>query len=715
MFEYMAERQHLPADLGSMTPGAELAALLDRIEPSGVADDQVVGVLQAAWRQLAHAHARYFAALVEIGHREPTHDTPSPRTRPDDGWRALESAEWCCNEISAALTFTAHRADTEYQFAALLLHRLPQVWAALLAGQIDHLKARVFVDYLGDLTDQQIATICARLLPKAPRLTTGQLAHRLLREVLAIDPGYTRRRYRRGVRERGVWGYLAADGTAVLSGHGLPPADAAAAAERIEQLAAAIRAGGHPHTEQQLRADLFLRLLDGRFTGLTGPQIVDVMLAGPRDPEPGDPDPGDPDPGDPDPGGPDPGGPDPDSPDPNGPGPGGPADGSGRDPGPDDPDPGDPDSQPGPDTDQPDPGPNPSESWPNTPAATRPDEADGAAPPPGPATRDSRGRCTVGGGRRTRIAQGAARSTTGCSKTAPAANQPAGSDPPRPPDGSHRQGIEVRIGLSTLLGLDDHPAELPGWGPIAAEHARAVIARQRAAEWRFAIVDDHGYLVLGGLTRARPRPPRPPTPDIARGGVVEIHVRAELLRDLARCTDLPIDWAPLVADLARQYADRRRTLAQLDSCPRARYPGLGLRRHVQLRDRTCVAPGCRRPARKADQDHTRDHARGGLTVRANLEALCRRHHRMKHVGGWRLSQAEPGLFRWESPLGQVLWTRGEPIRPDLPDAVPGPAYRHDPADGGSSQDVHPIFTPPARRHEPPPRRAASEAPDEAPF
>ena len=282
----MNEQQHLPADLGSTTPGPGLAALLDGIELSAVPDEQVVGVLQASWRQVSHAQARYLAALVEVGRREPARPAPGTHSRTDDGWRALESAEWCCNEISSALAFTARRADTEYQYAVALLERLPQVWAALLAGQIDLPKARLFADYLADLTDAQIAAICARLLPQAPRLTTGQLAHRLLRAVLAVDPGYAGRRYRRGVRERGVWGYLAADGTAVLSAHGLPPGDAAAAAERLEQLAAAIRAGGHPHSEQQLRADLFLRLLDGRFTGLTSEQIVEAMLAEREDADP---------------------------------------------------------------------------------------------------------------------------------------------------------------------------------------------------------------------------------------------------------------------------------------------------------------------------------------------------------------------------------------------------------------------------------------------
>jgi len=34
--------------------------------------------------------------------------------------------------------------------------------------------------------------------------------------------------------------------------------------------------------------------------------------------------------------------------------------------------------------------------------------------------------------------------------------------------------------------------------------------------------------------------------------------------------------------------------------------------------------------------------------------LCRHDHGLKHAGGWRLGQSEPGNFVWTSPLGQDL-------------------------------------------------------------
>ncbi|MDQ3276105.1 MAG: hypothetical protein M3Q39_14040 [Actinomycetota bacterium] len=52
---------------------------------------------------------------------------------------------------------------------------MPVVFGAWLAGEIDRARVRVFERYLVGLTDVQVAGICGVAVPRAPRLTTGQL------------------------------------------------------------------------------------------------------------------------------------------------------------------------------------------------------------------------------------------------------------------------------------------------------------------------------------------------------------------------------------------------------------------------------------------------------------------------------------------------------------------------------------------------------------
>ena len=81
-------------------------------------------------------------------------------------------------------------------------------------------------------------------------------------------------------------------------------------------------------------------------------------------------------------------------------------------------------------------------------------------------------------------------------------------------------------------------------------------------------------------------------------------------------------------------------------------PSLSLREYVVARDQTCRSPGCRRPAWRGDLDHTVPYECGGETCACNLGGLCRTHHRLKQMAGWRLQQLRPGVFEWTTPAGR---------------------------------------------------------------
>ncbi|MEU7890801.1 HNH endonuclease, partial [Microbispora bryophytorum] len=119
---------------------------------------------------------------------------------------------------------------------------------------------------------------------------------------------------------------------------------------------------------------------------------------------------------------------------------------------------------------------------------------------------------------------------------------------------------EIRVELTTLLGLDEHPAHLPGWGMVHAAQSRRIVASMLTGQWRFAVCTDNGHLLLAGITGRRPCPPaQQPARDTRRGGIVELQITLTRLRELAATPTATGAWAPLIADLARhaQHAETR--------------------------------------------------------------------------------------------------------------------------------------------------------------
>ncbi|MGH3377844.1 MAG: DUF222 domain-containing protein [Actinoallomurus sp.] len=78
---------------------------------------------------------------------------------------------------------------------------------------------------------------------------------------------------------------------------------------------------------------------------------------------------------------------------------------------------------------------------------------------------------------------------------------------------------------------------------------------------------------------------------------------------------------------------------------------VAVRRLIECRDRRCCFPGCRRPVRHCDADHSTPFHRGGATCPCNLALLCRRHHRLKQTKGWRVEHLWPGVILWIGPTG----------------------------------------------------------------
>ncbi|MCA1004395.1 HNH endonuclease [Rhodococcus hoagii] len=182
--------------------------------------------------------------------------------------------------------------------------------------------------------------------------------------------------------------------------------------------------------------------------------------------------------------------------------------------------------------------------------------------------------------------------------------------------------VHVGVSASTLLGLDDAPGYLSGYGPIDADLARELAAD---ATWK-------QVLTLSDADRA------------------ELATDAGSILGIGRSLPAP-------RQSPEQVASRtRKRLQELTYRPTGRLAEI-----VRTRDGVCRFPNCATPAASCDLDHTipfdhDDASRGGLTAESNLACLCRKHHRLKTLGYWIVRQIGQGRLEWSDPTGRITIT-----------------------------------------------------------
>lgn len=128
-------------------------------------------------------------------------------------------------------------------------------------------------------------------------------------------------------------------------------------------------------------------------------------------------------------------------------------------------------------------------------------------------------------------------------------------------------------------------------------------------------------------------------PGVLAGGV---EIPAELVRRLAM--DPTSTWYRLVTDPMGRFVE----LSAKSYAPTA-----ALRRMVVARDRTCVWPGCGRPATVVELDH-RVPWPDGPTSLWNLQPLCACHHKVKHSEGFSVVRNDDGSYTWTSRFGSTF-------------------------------------------------------------
>jgi Domain of unknown function (DUF222) len=146
----------------------------------------------------------------------------------------------------------------------------------------------------------------------------------------------------------------------------------------------------------------------------------------------------------------------------------------------------------------------------------------------------------------------------------------------RPADVAEPVAVNLVMSDQTLLGDDDHPAVVDGYGPIPASVARSLV--------RGAVGDERSRATLRRLYR-HPR----------SGALVAVESRSR------------------------------------------RFPK-GLAMYIGLRDQRCRTPYCDAPVRH--RDHAVPRSRGGPTHVVNGLGLCERCNYDKEAPGWQVNTAE---------------------------------------------------------------------------
>ena len=528
-------------------------------------------------------------------------------------------------ELSLALTLTGRSATAYLDFAVELVSRLPKTLAALEAGQIDIIRARIIAEATHMLSGEHAAAVEDRIFPRAGRQTSGQLRAALARAVLAADPGAARARREQAQRDARVLRWREDAGTAALCGRDLPSADVLAADQRISARARQLRTAGLTGTLDELRARAYLDLLLGRDSTPPQPSSQPGTTAPPSESPPGGPPAGSPPADGPPAGGPPAGGPPAGGPPAGNPAAGGPPAG-------------------------------------NPPAGGAP----AGSPPAGEPPASGMSPAAAGGPR----------------VPPPAAGGPPGSL-------AARINVTVPLAaLLGLSGTPGEVAAFGPVDADVTRDLIAAAGLHPATRWCVTVVSPDGQAIGHGCARGRHPAPQfspdsgtdpPGTGGSPPGGGDDPPGRGDGpggngtprgggrrgSRDRPGDTALgPVSPFPGLNLQARTFIQRLGvTITPLaaGTCEhRNQEPGYTLsprlRHLIAARTVSCCAPGCRRPAARCDFDHTIAYHAGGRSCECNVRPLCRRHHRCKQAPGWAARQPDPGTMIWTTPAGRTYTT-----------------------------------------------------------
>lgn len=266
----LPDQQHfLPGNLEQLAPGLFLAAILAAVDRSKLSGHDVVRLMKARARLVSHDQAGFYADMGEVAY---AYD-------PDTTARDSHPVEFAAEEIQTALHKTRRSTLPDLELALDLRVRMPQVWEAMTAGDIDLTRAKVFARELESLHPALVPEAVTRVISDAPELTTGQLRARLQRVALELDPEGAEDRFQAGVEDRAMTVQSNPDLTASLLFHNAEPKEVLLASRYVHGLALKLkRQPGETRTLDQLKVDIALDLLQGKTIDGAPPALTPIMV-----------------------------------------------------------------------------------------------------------------------------------------------------------------------------------------------------------------------------------------------------------------------------------------------------------------------------------------------------------------------------------------------------------------------------------------------------
>ncbi len=243
----------LPGD-DVLVPGVLLAVLLEKVDQARLDGHELVRLLRARERQIAHLQAGSMGDVVGI-----SNDYGGDGLSACD--RVAEQEEFVSDEIRAALHLTRRAAQNRHVLAVDVVERLPRLYGMFRAGLLDLARVRVIAEGTEHLPESEARAVVDEIADRAPRLTTGQISAWIRRLCVDVDTGEAEARYENAVDSRRLWVEQTNDGTANVFLFDIPAEKGWAIARRVGRHQKTVDPAGR--TADQVRADIAADLLLG--------------------------------------------------------------------------------------------------------------------------------------------------------------------------------------------------------------------------------------------------------------------------------------------------------------------------------------------------------------------------------------------------------------------------------------------------------------------